>query len=40
MTECIFLQLLESPEILCPLSSPVREDTGTGLKCLVRQMVK
>ena len=39
-TDCIFTKMLESPEILCALSSPVTEATDDGLKALDGLMVK
>ena len=40
MTNGIFLKMLEIPEMLCTLSLPVTEATGSGLKVLAGQMGK
>ena len=40
MTDSVISKMLESPEMLCALSSPVTEATDDGLKDLLRLMMK
>ena len=40
MTDCTFPKILDSPAMLCKLSSPVTEATKSGLNTLLRLMVK
>ena len=40
ITDCVFPKRLANPDILCELSSPVAEITGSELNCLVVVKVK